>query len=508
MSRKLRYVYDAEQRRLRDIFGKKIDNSLGYTCKKVAQEIEAMAFRCNKVTFHPRMSSYKAIDIPSDASLFEELLWRKHRALQFMLRFLFRHTTAEVLDDLCTKWPGVQVVEGLRHKIQDVGSDYFRDGTLDLYSFDYRVDRHMVVEVLEVLIDLLATRSDFEALTAIGYTTSAGFRFQMRTMLSDEEMEDIYEDTDFYVEEGDDFVDDETGKAIYTRETQPQILKWRPKLWHMPNRQELLSIESFLPGPCPKARISSSGCEYVGKLHFSATAVAIDFLERLSPKQRSNLRELHIQEDRTSINQPYRHSQGLIPLCQGNPQLHITQRVDIWQTDLIPNSDSEDWIHHAIWWSIFRWMQEVKNLHAKGMPDGSFSLVLHGPSADASQNLADTIIKVAAWQDANAEYFRRHQAEFHPYRNGVISGFPEIVKEVLQGTIPVSLESEISHEIWDTAKILREHEGPWPTDFAEAVPEHPFNEPAGGWEAARNEHRIEVDYLERFEGWDRLLEGE
>ncbi|KAH5942084.1 hypothetical protein HBI87_137200 [Parastagonospora nodorum] len=459
MSRKLGYVYDAEQRRLRDIFGKKIDNSLGYTCKKVAQEIEAMAFRCNKVTFHPRMSSYKAIDIPSDASLFEELLWRKHRALQFMLRFLFRHTTAEVLDDLCAKWPGVQAVEGLRHKIQDVGSDYFRDGTLDLYSFDYGVDRHMVVEVLEVLIDLLATRSDFEALTAIGYTTSAGFRFQMRTMLSDEEMEDIYEDTDFYVEEGDDFVDDETGKAIYTRETQPQILKWRPKLWHMPNRQELVSIESFLPGPCPKARISSSGCD-------------------------------------------------LIPLCQGNPQLHITQRVDIWQTDLIPNSDSEDWIHHAIWWSIFRWMQEVKNLHPKGMPDGSFSLVLHGPSADASQNLADTIIKVAAWQDANAEYFRRRQAEFHPYRNGVISGFPEIVKEVLQGTIPVSLESEISHEIWDTAKILREHEGPWPTDFAEAVPEHPFNEPAGGWEAARNEHRIEVDYLERFEGWDRLLEGE
>ncbi|KAH5965894.1 hypothetical protein HBI85_109040 [Parastagonospora nodorum] len=431
MSRKLGYVYDAEQRRLRDIFGKKIDNSLGYTCKKVAQEIEAMAFRCNKVTFHPRMSSYKAIDIPSDASLFEELLWRKHRALQFMLRFLFRHTTAEVLDDLCAKWPGVQAVEGLRHKIQDVGSDYFRDGTLDLYSFDYGVDRHMVVEVLEVLIDLLATRSDFEALTAIGYTTSAGFRFQMRTMLSDEEMEDIYEDTDFYVEEGDDFVDDETGKAIYTRETQPQILKWRPKLWHMPNRQELVSIESFLPGPCPKARISSSGCD-----------------------------------------------------------------------------DSEDWIHHAIWWSIFRWMQEVKNLHPKGMPDGSFSLVLHGPSADASQNLADTIIKVAAWQDANAEYFRRRQAEFHPYRNGVISGFPEIVKEVLQGTIPVSLESEISHEIWDTAKILREHEGPWPTDFAEAVPEHPFNEPAGGWEAARNEHRIEVDYLERFEGWDRLLEGE
>jgi hypothetical protein len=47
----------------------------------------------------------------------------------------------------------------------------------------------------------------------------------MRTELSDEAMKDIYEGTNFYVEEGDDFVDDKTGKAIHTRKTQPQILK-------------------------------------------------------------------------------------------------------------------------------------------------------------------------------------------------------------------------------------------------------------------------------------------
>lgn len=131
----------------------------------------------------------------------------------------------------------------------------------------------------------------------------------------------------------------------------------------------------------------------------------------------------------------------------------------------------------------------------------------HGPSADASQNFVDTVVKVAAWQDANAEHFRRQQATSDLSDNGVISGFPEIVKEVLQGTIPVCLESEFSDEIWDTAKILREHEGPWLITFVEAVPEPPLIEPAERWEAARNENRIEVDHLDRLEGYNKLLEG-
>jgi hypothetical protein len=77
----------------------------------------------------------------------------------------------------------------------------------------------------------------------------------------------------------------------------------------------------------------------------------------------------------------------------------------------------------------------------------------------------------------------------------------------LQGTTPICLESEISNETWDTATILNEHEGPWPTTFAQEVLEHPIIEPAEGWEAARNENRIEVDSLDRLEGWDRLLAG-
>jgi hypothetical protein len=302
-------VYSSDDRELHDTQGKRIDNSLGYTCKKTARETQAIALKCNKITFHPQVS-----------------------------------------------------------------------------------------------------------------------------LLSDEEMGDIYADTDFDVEEGDDFVDKETGKVTYTQETRPQILKWQPSPWTIPNRQELEAIECFLPGPSPKPKFSSTGCEFVEKLHFSTTAVAIDFLSRLSPKQRFSLRELHIQESQASINQPYRHSHGLITFCWDNLLLRITPKVDIWQTDFIPNSDPERYIPHKAWWSIFRWIHEVKRLRTNGMPEGSFSLVIHGPSADVSQNLVDMVIKVAAWQDANAEHFRRQQAKFDPYDNGVISGFLEIVKEVLQGT--------------------------------------------------------------------------
>ncbi|RKL02330.1 hypothetical protein BFJ71_g4781 [Fusarium oxysporum] len=71
---------------------------------------------------------------------------------------------------------------------------------------------------------------------------------------------------------------------------------------------------------------------------FSATAVAILFLNRLSSTQRGYLHKLVLNEDRISVGFPESHAIGLIPFLKQNPKLHVEQWVDVWQ-NLVMDSE-------------------------------------------------------------------------------------------------------------------------------------------------------------------------
>lgn len=87
------------------------------------------------------------------------------------------------------------------------------------------------------------------------------------------------------------------------------------------------------------------------------------------------------------------------------------------------------------------------------MPEGSFSLVLHGPTPAFSQDLCDVVVNSAIWYDACEAV--GHQ-EGLDYDNFVLVGdFVTSVKEIIQGRIPVKFEADHPRELWDVATVWR-----------------------------------------------------
>ncbi|KAH7173920.1 uncharacterized protein B0J16DRAFT_365471 [Fusarium flagelliforme] len=64
---------------------------------------------------------------------------------------------------------------------------------------------------------------------------------------------------------------------------------------------------------------------------FSASSVAIRFLNQVTKRQRLCIRHLIINESRLSRSFPERHPIGLIPFCRGNPKLYIDHRINLWR---------------------------------------------------------------------------------------------------------------------------------------------------------------------------------
>ena len=140
------------------------------------------------------------------------------------------------------------------------------------------------------------------------------------------------------------------------------------------------------------------------------------------------------------------------------------------------------------------------------MPIGCFSLVLHGPSKRASQQLSDAVIRAAIWQDGAMEIARREQRQFDD-DDGVAEDFVDVIKEMLRGEISARFDADMG-ELWDIEKLLRENDGDWPTDVRDVFRLQDFDEPDGGWEAAREVYKENVAWIDRVNGWRRLAEEE
>jgi hypothetical protein len=63
---------------------------------------------------------------------------------------------------------------------------------------------------------------------------------------------------------------------------------------------------------------------------------------------------------------------------------------------------------------ITKWIHEARILAARGMPAGSFELVLRGPSREASQYLHDVVVNAAILQEAALEA-GRHADDQHDF---------------------------------------------------------------------------------------------
>ncbi|KAF7450867.1 hypothetical protein PtrSN002B_010000 [Pyrenophora tritici-repentis] len=139
-----------------------------------------------------------------------------------------------------------------------------------------------------------------------------------------------------------------------------------------------------------------------------------------------------------------------------------------------------------------------------GMLPDSFSLVLHGPSKEASQQLCDAMIRVAIWHDGAEELARREGEELQCWRDGIAEDFVDLMKSMIRGDVPARFGADMG-EVWNIEEILRDHQGEWPASVSQVFALSNFEEPDGGWEAARAGYFEEVEWLDRMEGWNLMV---
>ncbi|KAH4603637.1 hypothetical protein HBI24_109770 [Parastagonospora nodorum] len=498
------YLHDSSTGKLRLHDGRPIDNALMFTCKRVTRETQGLALRTNTITFRTQVSLPEAIDMPSDAALFEYLRKKRIDALGEMLCFAHSLVTSSVLQSLREKWPNSKAVAGLMASIERYGTQIMGRDTLSLYLYDMHCDNAEQEDILDDIIELIRSHADFDALTSIGYTKSKWYRWQLRHCVTDEHMKHLWEGKNFDESAGDFFIDELTGSPWYTEATRRSILDWKPERWQIPTREELRKTGKILVG-WPKASIWYENVPgRVRPQYYSAIAVTVRFLQQLPLDIRVHIRQIVIEEDNPAVNESYAHIRGMERFWRENPSLKVEQRVDIWKTILIPQSSPITLFDTEV--QVRDWIIQGRALCHQKTSIGSYSLVLHGPSTNASQNLSDVMIKLAKWQLGNVEFLNRVEQKFDRGTHCVTEDYSSIIKEIVDGAISVRFEAECIPGPWDPATILQEHQGDWPMDREEATEAYVFEEPDEGWEAARHASWAEIDIYDRLAWWNTLVE--
>jgi hypothetical protein len=210
------------------------------------------------------------------------------------------------------------------------------------------------------------------------------------------------------------------------------------------------------------------------KFRFSASSVAIQYLNALPVTDRNRFRNIILLEDRVAVAWPECHAQGLIPFCQANPLLHIERRVSLWRTVFSTGSSSVFSVARAAPGTIHRlqacqvtkrslapWIMEALALPQLGMPPQSFKLILDGePIPEKSIEVFINVVqRDAAWQTA-FEQLCAASTNITKWtkmvgKNGfAVRGFPEALRAIVAGDSIVECNFDPGRE-WGPAPLVR-----------------------------------------------------
>jgi len=498
------YTFSLSAQKFRRSNGMPIELALGYICKRVAAEIHGYALRENTLRFNSLCQARPTVTKCSTADVFELLLKWRARCCRRMLAHAYWLVTVEAMREVRNRHPGNIAVAQLEQAIIEHGNWDLRRG---FFGPVWTLDYHIEEVILHDLIQVIAKHPDFERLTSKefdpdmdpgppythAYTDSESSSSSSNLSDDDDDDDAIDDDDDASDDDDDDDSSSEIENSVarppkYTKETQFRIIEWKPAFWWIPEQQDIDEVAKFLPTDREYTLRDAAGKEVKPRYSFSAAAATIRFLERLTPENRMHLRKITIQEDDRSVGLPQTHARGLVPFCIENPHLRIERRVDIWRTDFIPESEAFYTSHMVS--VVANWICEAKYLPIMDVPSASFSLILHGPSEVASQQLCDAMIKAAIWHEGSKELARRKGQEWKD-TYPLSEDFVDLMKAMVRGDIPARFEADMG-EVWDIEEILRNHEGDWPEDARPFFALRRFEEPDGGWEAARAGYFEEV----------------
>ncbi|KAI4704302.1 hypothetical protein J4E81_001368 [Alternaria sp. BMP 2799] len=493
------YIYDPSAQKFRLANGQNLDVALIYTCKRVAQEIDGLAFESNTIRFSVLPQIPGTETSSSAAFLYRSLLEGRNMCLRIMLSYAYPLVTREALRELRSRYPGNKAVEELEKTIIREGRAGLKEGRLyHVCRLDYLIKD----AILQDLIQIIARHPAFERLVLGEYDPSAKTSAPLDyDPVTDDENESEDEDNDNDNDQG----GSRSRPSVYTRDTLYQIIEWRPTYWWIPEKKDLDKVAKYVP-QAPELGTRHNGRVKRFKRYFSAAAAAIQFLERLTPKKRAQVRKIVIQEDyaslgisqnhasHTNLGLSQTHARGLVPYLLENPRLRIERRIDIWGTVLIPNRERSYGVERCLW-DVATWIHEASMPWIMDLPTGSFSLVLYGPDERASELLCNAMRQAAMWQDGAEELTHRGNMQG---MTPIADDFVDVVKAVVRGDVPVRFEAGVP-ELWDIDEILREQSDQWPyaVDRLRCVTVFHFGVPPdGGWDSVRSEQMEEIEWTD------------
>ena len=352
-------AYDYPSRTLNYASGAEL--SLPLTCKMVANEMKGTHLRVNTITFVPCCSETdedRICERRSIAGRFEYLLYSARLTKLIMLNCAAECVTEDIIEKVIEAYPAVR----------DAFRSFFHANRPGFGLVHITWSAHIPRDIF--------TTSFCDAVQYALDLTSPHPKFQELISKACELPQDY-----------------PCGESSFIPGSHQQVLDWRPDLWLIPSHDDLSPMEELLNvAQCPRADCVKRHPRI--NFYFSAAAVCIARLSKLTPSTRKELRSIILQEDCKSVGNPEVHAEGLIKYCTENCKLRFEMQAS-FSTLLAPSFwslhsrrlddlDTELRIHvYAYIRILLDLLMRTTALTKLGMPKRSFTVVLDARSEQA-----------------------------------------------------------------------------------------------------------------------------
>ncbi|KAG4255990.1 hypothetical protein FPRO03_04938 [Fusarium proliferatum] len=390
-----------------------ISISLRYACRSVAEETKSFPFKLNSITF---WTLYRK-DLQHQAAIHSNLIRFYTVLLSELLLRMRRYVTPEMfvqVDEVAPQYLR-KIKSCINCRIRDDEDDgslfcreefravteFDKDNEITVASLDWNDSTIGFQRAIVCILRQVSAKNSAEIAKAVnevlpGWTDSAS---------PDQLFDMSFDHWDI-----------------------PSLPRLTETAERLQRHRFLDSLDSWLPiqHDDPRwfdARYKGPKYTYHRKYWFSATAVAIRFLTQLSSTQRRYLQKLVLNEGTIAVGFPESHAIGIIPFCKENPNLHVEQRVDVWQNLVMSSECPSAYGLNGVYFegsepqagedhcldSIFgpeqdvffsNWVVHGMEVVRAGMPVGSWSVVFDGnPDLNLATDLFTTLLKrTIGWQ--------------------------------------------------------------------------------------------------------------
>jgi hypothetical protein len=209
------------------------------------------------------------------------------------------------------------------------------------------------------------------------------------------------------------------------------------------------------------------------------------------------VRSIQLDETFNAVSRPESHVAGLIPFCVENPRLRVERHVALLENILPLSSDHLDQTNERqtamydnigpeeLLVALWMWIDDAIQLPGKGMPLGSFKLIISSTGPEMQQ--AWSVVKTAAmFQEALGEWAEYHGKdpsapmradinwhwELWPLQLHIPPHFAQTIRDIALGVSPLVELSEQDGVLWDAHGFSEAHRDWTEADWREGWRSH------------------------------------